>query len=110
MDELFNTKAFEASLKKCLAEVIDERFSRMLPPVSAKETEKQADCKLVKIQEAAQFTGYRVKYIYNLVSLKAIPFVRVRNSLRFDLNQLDLWMRSGQPKIIDLGLKRLRGE
>ena len=110
MDELFNAKALEASLKKCLAEVIDEKFSRMLPVASQKETEKQATSKLVKIGEAAQFTGYRVKYIYNLVSQKAIPFVRVRNSLRFDLNQLDLWMRSGQPKIIDLGLKRLRGE
>jgi len=110
MDELFNTKAFEASLKKCLAEVIDERFSRMLPPASPKEAEKQAGSKLVKIEDAAQFTGYRVKYIYNLVSQKAIPFVRVRNSLRFDLNQLDLWMRNGQPKIIDLGLKRLKGE
>ena len=68
MDKLFNTKVFEASLKKCLAEVIDERFGRMLPPVSPKEAEKQADSKLVKIEEAAQFRGYRVKYIYNLVS------------------------------------------
>ena len=110
MDELFNTNAFEARLKRCLAEVIDERFNRMLPTTPPKETEKQAGNKLEKIEEAAQFTGYRVKYIYNLVSQKAIPFVRVRNSLRFDLNQLDLWMRSGQPKIIDLGLKRLKGE
>ena len=59
MDELFNTKAFEASLKKCLAEVIDERFSRMLPPASPKEAEKQTGSKLVKTEEAAKFTGYR---------------------------------------------------
>ena len=65
MDELFNTKAFEASLRKCLAEVIDERFSRMLPPVSPKEVEKQADSKLVKIKEEAHFTGYRIKYARN---------------------------------------------
>ena len=39
------------------------------------------ETKLVKIEEAAQFTGYRVKYIYNLVSQKSIPFVRVRFSL-----------------------------
>jgi len=110
MNELFNTKAFEASIKKCLAEVIDERFYRLLPPTSPKEAEARAGSKLVKIEEAAQFTGYRVKYLYNLVSQQAIPFVRVRNSLRFDLNELDLWMRSGQPKIIDLGLKRLKGE
>jgi DNA binding domain, excisionase family len=110
MDELFNTKVFEASLKKCLAEVIDERFSRISPFVPVKEVEKQTGNKLVKIEEAAQFTGYRVKYIYNLVSQKAIPFVRMRNSLRFDLNQLDFWMRSGQPKILELGLKRLQGE
>ena len=96
-------KVFEASIKKCLAEVINERFSHLLPP-------KEAETKLVKIEEAAQFTGYRVKYIYNLVSQKAIPFVRVRNSLRFDLNELDLWMRSGQPRIIDLGIKRLKGK
>jgi len=110
MNELFNTKVFEASLKKCLAEVIDERFNYITPAVSPKEVEKQTGSKLVKIEEAAQFTGYRVKYIYNLVSQKAIPFVRMRNSLRFDLNQLDLWMRSGQPKIVDLGLKQLKGE
>ena len=110
MEELFNTKVFEASIKKCLAEVIDERFNELLPAIPPKEVEKQASRKLVKIEEAAQFTGYRVKYIYNLVSQKAIPFVRVRNSLRFDLNELDLWMRSGQPKIINLGLKRLKGE
>ena len=79
MEELFNTKAFEARLKRCLAEVIDERFYRMLPAAPTKEAEKQTDSKLVKIEEAAMFTGYRVKYIYNLVSQKAIPFVRVRN-------------------------------
>ena len=110
MNELFNTKAFEASIKKCLAEVITERFSHLLPQIPAKTVETQSGNKLVKIEEAAQFTGYRVKYIYNLVSQKAIPFVRMRNSLRFDLNELDLWMRSGQPKIIDLGIKRLKGE
>ena len=109
MDELFNTKVFEASIKKCFAEVINERFNHLLRPTIPKEAETQAGNKLVKIEDAAQFTGYRVKYIYNLVSQKAIPFVRVRNSLRFDLNELDLWMRSGQPKIIDLGLKRLKG-
>ena len=80
MDELFNTKAFEANLK----EDIDERFNRMLLPVSPKKAEKQADNKLVKIEEAAQFTGYRVKYIYNLVNQKAIPFVRVR-AIRYAL-------------------------
>jgi excisionase family DNA binding protein len=110
MDELFNSKALEASIKRCFAEVISERFSHLLHPTTPKEVEKQAGNKLVKIEEAAQFTGYRVKYIYNLVSQNAIPFVRMRNSLRFDLNELDLWMRSGQPQIINLGLKRLKGE
>ena len=109
MDELFNAKVFEASIKRCFAEVINERFNHLMPLTSSKEAESWTGSKLVKIEDAAQFTGYRVKYIYNLVSQKAIPFVRVRNSLRFDLNELDLWMRNGQPKIIDLGLKRLKG-
>ena len=32
MDELFNTKVFEASIKKCFAEVINERFNHLLRP------------------------------------------------------------------------------
>ena len=110
MEELFNTKMLEASIKKCLAEVIDERFSQQLRTTPSKEIRPSVNTNLVKIEEAAEFTGFKVKYIYNLVSQKAIPFIRVRNSLRFDLNELDLWMRSGQPKMIDLGLKRLKGE
>jgi excisionase family DNA binding protein len=64
----------------------------------------------VKIDVASEFTGFEQKYIYNLVSRKAIPFIKVRNSLRFDLAELDLWMRSGQPKIVKLGLRKLKGE
>ena len=108
MEELFNKRSLEQLIKKWVTEVIEERLiPRIFPFLKDKEDTKQPR-KLVKLKEASEFTGYEKKYIYNLVNQNAIPFIRVRNSLRFDLEELDVWMRSGAPKIIDLGLKKLK--
>mgnify|MGYP003623292702 CR=1 FL=1 len=108
MDDLFNKKSLEQLIKKWISEVIEEKLiPKVSPSLQDKEKGDQPK-KLVKLKEASEFTGFEKKYIYNLVSQKAIPFIRIRNSLRFDLDELDAWMRAGRPKIVDLGMKKLK--
>lgn len=58
------------------------------------------DERLVKIERAAEITGYKKGYLYELVYKNAIPYVRVNRSIRFDPVELDKWMRAGRPHIL----------
>lgn len=59
------------------------------------------DERLVKIDRAAEITGYKKGYIYELVYKNAIPFIRINRSIRFDPVELDKWMRAGRPKVLN---------
>lgn len=108
MEELFNKKSLEQLIKKWVSEVIDEKLIPKVFPFLREKEKDENPKKLVKLKEASEFTGFEKKYIYNLVNQNAIPFIRVRKSLRFDLEELDAWMRAGKPKIVDLGLRKLK--
>lgn len=52
-------------------------------------------------------TGFKKNYIYDLVKREKIPFYKVNHSVRFDRKEIDLWMRSGRPDLIRLGVDKL---
>ncbi len=66
------------------------------------------DEKLVKIDRAAEITGYKKGYLYELVYKNAIPYVRKNRSIRFDPVELENWMRSGRPKILNEIIRNYR--
>ena len=51
-----------------------------------------AQAQLLTIQQAADFLGYKKKYLYNLTSAKAIPFVKYGpRRIVFRLEELQEW-------------------
>jgi len=55
---------------------------------------------LVKIEEAANITGFKQGYLYELVNKNTIPFHRVGRSLRFSRRELEAWIKSGRPQML----------
>lgn len=49
--------------------------------------------RLLNIQEAAQYTGLSVHTLYTMTSQKRIPYVKVGRLTKFDLEQLDKWIK-----------------
>lgn len=45
-------------------------------------------------QEAAEFLGYKLSYLYKLVSEGAIPYLKPRGKLYFEKDSLVRWMKS----------------
>ncbi len=63
---------------------------------------------LVKIDVAAEITGYKKGYIYELVNKNEIPFIRRGRSIRFSKDELYSWMKSGRPSIVNETIKNLQ--
>ena len=49
--------------------------------------------RLLTIQEVAAYTGLSAHTLYTMVSQRRIPFVKLGRCLRFDLDQLDEWIK-----------------
>lgn len=49
---------------------------------------------IMNAQEAAEFTGYKLSYLYKLVSEGAIPYLKPRGKLYFEREELVKWMKS----------------
>lgn len=64
-------------------------------------TERVIDERLVRIDRAAEITGYKKGYLYELVYKNVIPYVRINRSIRFDPVELDKWMRAGRPHVLN---------
>lgn len=47
----------------------------------------------MNIEEVARYLGFSKHTIYGWTSQRVIPFIRVGGRLRFDMAQLDDWMR-----------------
>lgn len=45
------------------------------------------------VDEAAEYLGMTKQAVYDRVRRTDIPHIRVGRSLRFDIQDLDLWMR-----------------
>lgn len=59
-----------------------------------------AQTQLLTIEQAANFLGYKKKYLYNLTSAKAIPFVKYGpRRIFFRLEELQEWRNA---QIVDV--------
>lgn len=63
---------------------------------------KQMKKRLLNVKEASEYTGLAVGTLYNQVSRREIPFVKLGKKLLFDLQDLDDWINSNkvEPVII----------
>lgn len=83
---------------------IEKRMSEVVGILQKKDSpiaKPAIDEKLVKIERAAEITGYKKGYLYELVFKNAIPYIRINRSIRFDPEELERWMRSGRPKVLN---------
>lgn len=83
-------------IEKKMSEVVD-----MLQKKDSSIPKTVIDEKLVKIDRAAEITGYKKGYLYELVFKNAIPYIRINRSIRFDPEELERWMRAGRPKVLN---------
>jgi excisionase family DNA binding protein len=49
--------------------------------------------RLLSVAEAAHLLGMSQSFLYKLAEAKAVPHLRLGRALRFDLNQLESWLR-----------------
>ena len=54
---------------------------------------KPIERRLLNIQEVADYTGLSVHTLYTMVSQRRIPYVKVGRLTKFDLQQLDAWIK-----------------
>jgi len=54
--------------------------------------------RLININEASQYLGIPVKSLYNKVSQRTIPFVKIGRRTVFDLFLLDSWIEENTVK------------
>jgi len=105
MDEFI--KSFEKYFKEWMREVLKEKpysseFSKPALPYTW--------TKFVKIEEASLITCFSIGTLYNLVNKNKIPFHKVGRSIRFDPEELQLWMKKDRPEIVKLGIRKLKEE
>lgn len=69
---------------------ISERLERieMLLERSVTSTQKE----LMTIEEASDYLGFKVSYLYRLTSGKKIPFYKPARKVFFKKNELDEWV------------------
>ncbi len=63
--------------------------------------------KWFSIPECAAYLGISEHTLYQYVSKRTIPFIKVPNSnlVRFDVEKIDDWMRSGSVQTVSEALK-----
>jgi excisionase family DNA binding protein len=49
--------------------------------------------RLLSVDEAAQLLGVSQSFVYKLAESKAIPHIRLGRALRFDMRQIDTWLK-----------------
>lgn len=102
-----NNLSFEQVIENIVSNVFDRKIHK-LSQMNKEPLKEEKQTGLVKIEEASKCTGFKTSYLYELVRKDEIPYYKIKRALRFDLNELDLWMREGQPKIVDLGREALK--
>lgn len=51
------------------------------------------------IKEVSDYTGLRIGTLYNMVSQRRIPFVKLGQLTRFDRYELDKWLKQQSVKV-----------
>lgn len=49
--------------------------------------------RLFSVAEASQLLGMSESFLYKLAESKEIPYVRLGRALRFDISQIDSWLK-----------------
>lgn len=55
--------------------------------------------RLLDVQEVAAYTGLAVKTVYSMVSQRRIPFVKMGRLTKFDLRDVDAWIKQHTVKV-----------
>lgn len=58
--------------------------------------------RLLNINAAAAYMGVSPNTLYQWVSQRRFPFVKVGRLTRFDIKQLDLWIEKNTVKILEI--------
>jgi len=59
------------------------------------------DKRLLRAPELADYIGTTTLNVYQMVSKRQIPFVKIGRSVRFDLRTIDAWIESQAVKVGD---------
>lgn len=49
--------------------------------------------RLVDVHQVAEYTGLATKTVYTMVSQRRIPFVKLGRLTKFDLRDIDVWIK-----------------
>lgn len=77
-----------------------------LRTLKASEMEKR----LLSVAEASQLLGMSESFLYKLAESKAIPHLRLGRAVRFDVSQIDTWLRKQSVAEVDYTDKLRRGK
>ena len=58
-----------------------------------KDSSNQVKQRLINIRELAGYTGFSLSALYSMVSQKRIPYVKIGHSIRFDLQEIDEFIK-----------------
>lgn len=86
---------------------IKEMITMAVSDVKAEQPELEDT---INIDEATKVTGLKEKSIYSKVSRLQIPTLTRGRPLMFSRNELQLWMKIGRPTVIEMELKKRKGE
>ncbi len=62
---------------------------------------------LITVKQLAQFLNISPKTIYNLVSLKKIPYVKAGGALRFNWSEINSWLKPAKASQSDISSKNI---
>lgn len=93
-----------------LENLIQSVLTNIIPQQTQNHWRESSIPKLIKVDQAAELTGYKRGYIYELIHRNAIPFIKRGRSVRFDPQELEYWMRAGRPNMIQSTINRMREE
>lgn len=82
------TSQLEALIEVAVNRALSNRANT--PPAPEKD--------LMTIKEASQFTGFTVGSIYQMVSKKQVPYMKVSKRLHFSKKALAQWIATGEHK------------
>jgi excisionase family DNA binding protein len=54
--------------------------------------------RLIDVNQMADYTGLAVKTIYSMVSKRRIPFVKLGRLTKFDVREVDTWIKKNAVK------------
>jgi len=66
------------------------------------------DKRLLSVAEAVQLLGMSQSFLYKLPESKSIPHLRLGRAVRFDVAQIDAWLRRRSVGEADYGDRLLR--